>query len=111
MYLAPEASRLPIAFPTRVDAAMPIRKTKASYQLGVFVEDDDAPYRCQTGLCSKLVGGLKGESGLLLVWRDSLWSVVMITDCAASGTEPSLAAASATISNAALMQWRANGEL
>lgn len=42
---------------------------------------------------------------------DSLWSVVMITDCAASGTEPSLAAASATISNAALMQWRANGEL
>ena len=66
MYLAPEASRLPIAFPTRVDAAMPIRKTKASYQLGVFVEDDDAPYRCQTGLCSKLVEGLKGESGLLL---------------------------------------------
>ena len=43
----------------------------------------------------------QGESGC---WRDySLWSVVMITDCAASGTEPSLAAASATISNAALI--------
>lgn len=31
-----------------------------------------------------------------------LWSVVMITDCAASGSEPKRPAASATISKAAL---------
>lgn len=31
-----------------------------------------------------------------------LWSVVMITDCAASGSSPSRPAARATISNAAL---------
>ena len=39
------------------------------------------------------------------VWRgNTLWSVVMMMDCAASGAGPRRAAASATISNAILKE-------
>jgi hypothetical protein len=50
----------------------------------------------QKGDTIKVVGAGNGGGG------NVLWSVVMMTDCAARGILPRRAAASATISNAAL---------
>ena len=80
-YLAPNADLDPIRLPTLFEAATPIPN-------GIVLRT----------IISESMISIIGSG-----WStDGLWSVVIMTDCAARGIEPRRPAASATISNAAL---------
>ncbi len=79
-FFAPTAERAPMRLPTRLDAATPIPKGSVLRNYGDMIQKYN-----------------HSQSNVYV-----LWSVVMITDCAASGSEPKRPAASATISKAAL---------
>src|SRR5262245_44684312 len=95
-YLAPMADRSPIRLPTRALAATPTQSGQF-YQL---LRQIGYSHRCQKGLYSILHGMISDTSDNES--KGSLWSVVIMTDCAAKGKAPKRPAARATISNAAL---------